>query len=233
MARRNRRNNNVNYGVRNNRTNRDYIAIVSQSKLVGIWTGKEEESTYIPAPNDRDTRLGAMQLLDEVLDRIPTNDELLDKQVVIYSLDCLADCMLKPGDVIRSEAVSAEAKEMIPALLQKLADRSFNCFIMRESGSNATIVSEGFEWLKDEAERKVGEAMGVHYEKKSAKVPAVAEHKSPLQVQEDKLNQAYDELDEAYDNDDEEKASKLESKIARLKARIAEMKAEQTVKAQA
>ena len=230
MARRARRNTNVNYGQRNNKNNRDFVAIVSKSKLVGIWTGEEETSTYIPAPNDRDTRLGAMQLLDEVLDRIPTNDELLDKQVVIYCLDCLADCVLRPGDVIRAEGVSAEAKEMVPALVQKLADRSFNCFVMRESGSNATIVADGFAWLQDEAERKVGEAMGVHYEKKSAKAPAVEEHKTPLQKLEDKLADVQDQI---IDCEDDDELAKLESKLARIEAMIEkEMARNITVKAQ-
>lgn len=224
MARRNRRNPNTNYGERA-RNNRDYIAIVSKNKLVGIWTGKEESSKVIAAPNDRDTRLGALQLFDEVLDRIPENDDLLDKQVAIYGLDCLINCILRPGDVVRSTEISDEVKDMIPALIEKYTARSYNCFLVSEKGSNATIVSEGFDWLQEMAERFTAQAMGVTYEKKDK--PATTEaHKTPLQVQEDKLTAAYDELDAAYDADDEDKAAKIESKIARLKARIAEMKAE-------
>ena len=232
MARRNRRNPNTNYGERA-RNNRDYIAIVSKSKLVGIWTGAEESSKVIAAPNDRDTRLGALQLFDEVLDRIPENHELLDKQVAIYGLDCLINCILRPGDVVRSTEISDEVKEMIPALVKKYTDRNYNCFLVSEKGSNATIVTEGFDWLQEMAERLLAGALGVTYEKKDAK-PATAEaHKSPLEVQEDKLTAAYDELDAAYDADDEEKAAKIESKIARLKSRIADMKAESAAQAQA
>ena len=232
MARRNRRNPNTNYGERA-RNNRDYIAIVSKSKLVGIWTGAEESSKVIAAPNDRDTRLGALQLFDEVLDRIPENHELLDKQVAIYGLDCLINCILRPGDVVRSTEISDEVKDMIPALVEKYTARNYNCFLVSEKGSNATIVTEGFDWLQEMAERLTAQAMGVTYEKKDAK-PATAEaHKSPLEVQEDKLTAAYDELDAAYDADDEEKAAKIESKIARLKSRIADMKAESAAQAQA
>ena len=232
MARRNRRNPNTNYGERR-ANNRDYIAIVSKNKLIGIWTGAEETSKVIAAPNDRDTRLGALQLFDEVLDRIPENHELLDKQVAIYGLDCLINCILRPGDVVRSTEISDEVKEMIPALVKKYTDRNYNCFLVSEKGSNATIVTEGFDWLQEMAERFTAQAMGVTYEKKDAK-PATAEaHKSPLEVQEDKLTAAYDELDAAYDADDEEKAAKIESKIARLKSRIADMKAESAAQAQA
>lgn len=232
MSRRNRRNPNTNYGERA-KNNRDYIAIVSKNKLVGIWTGKEEDSKVIAAPNDRDTRLGALKLFDEVLDRIPENHDLLDKQVAIYGLDCLINCILRPGDVVRSTEVSNEAKEMIPALTKKYMERSYNCFLVSEKGSNATIVTEGFDWLQEMAERFTAEALGVNYEKKAPNTAAPAEHKTPLQVQEDKLTAAYDELDAAYDEDDEDKIAKLESKVARLKARIAEMKAESQAQAQA
>ena len=167
------------------------------------------------------------------MDRIPENHELLDKQVAIYGLDCLINCILRPGDVVRSTEISDEVKEMIPALVKKYTDRNYNCFLVSEKGSNATIVTEGFDWLQEMAERLTAQAMGVTYEKKDAK-PATAEaHKSPLEVQEDKLTAAYDELDAAYDADDEEKAAKIESKIARLKSRIADMKAESAAQAQA
>ena len=215
---------------------RTYISIVSKCKLVGIWTGSEDTSKFVPAPNDRDTRLGALQLFSEVLDDIPTNEtELLDKQVAIYGLDCLIDCILRPGDVIRSEAVSDEAKAMVPELIAKFMDRNYNCFLMSEKGSSATIVREGFDWLQEVSERLLAGALGVTYEKKAAteEASAPAAHKTPLQVQEDKLTAAYDELDEAYDNDDEDKAAKIESKIARLKSRIADMKAESAAQAQA
>lgn len=232
MARRNRRNPNTNYGERA-RNNRDYIAIVSKSKLVGIWTGDENTSKVIAAPNDRDTRLGALKLFSEVLDKIPTNDDLLDKQVAIYGLDCLINCILRPGDVVRSKEVSDEAKEMIPELIEKYNDRIYNCFLVSEKNSNATIVSEGFDWLQDMSERMVGEAMGVTYEKKTVASSATVEL-TPLQKQEAKLSEAYDQLDEAYDNDaDEAVIEKLEAKVARLKARVAELKGEESVKAQA
>ena len=218
-----------------NKDNRTYISIVSKCKLVGIWTGEEDTSKLVAAPNDRDTRLGALQLFDEVLDSIPTNDtELLDKQVVIYGLDCLIDCIQRPGDVIRSEAVSDEAKALVPELIAKFIDRNYNCFLMSEKGSSATIVREGFDWLQEASERLAAGALGVTYEKKDTKAAPAEAHKTPLQVQEDKLTAAYDELDAAYDADDEDKAAKIESKIARLKARIADMKAEQIqVQAQA
>lgn len=234
MGRAPRKQRNAGYQNYNNpvKENRDYVAIVSKNKMVGIWTGSEESSKYVMAPNDRDTRLGALELFDEVLDRIPTNDQLLDRQVVIYSLDCLFDCIMRPGDVVRSEKVSDEAKAMIPGLIQKYIDRSFNCFLMSAGKSNAEIVRGGFDWLQDISERTIAEANGVHYEKKSEK-KAPAEFKSPLQVQQEKLNAAYDELDEAYDNDDEAKAAKLESKIERLKARIADLQASEGAQAQA
>lgn len=226
--RKNRSNGFQNYGKKDDR---DYIAIVSKNKMVAIWTGEEDSSKYIMAPNDRDTRLGALQLLDEVLDRIPENSELLDKQVVIYALDCLYDCIFKPGDVVRSNTISDEVKEMIPAIIEKYTARNYNCFLMSERHSHATIVKAGFDWLQNISEKTIASANGVEYTDRPK--ASATEHKSPLQAQQDKLTAAYDELDEAYDNDDEEKAAKIESKIARLKARIAEMEAAQSVRAQA
>ena len=222
MARRNRRNPNTNYGERS-KNNRDYIAIVSKNKLVGIWTGKEETSKVIAAPNDRDTRLGALQLFDEVLDRIPENHDLLDKQVAIYCLDCLFNCILRPGDVIRSSEISDEVKEMIPALVEKYTARNYNCFLVSEQGSNATIVSEGFDWLQEMAERFTAQAMGVTYEKKdtnaNSSAPEMsAEDKARLAELKTKLAQAEDEL---LDADDEEIEAKLEKKIAKLQSMIA------------
>lgn len=222
MTRRNRRNPNTNYGERA-RNNRDYIAIVSKSKLVGIWTGKEETSKVIAAPNDRDTRLGALQLFDEVLDRIPENHDLLDKQVAIYGLDCLVNCILRPGDVVRSTEISDEVKEMIPALVEKYIARNYNCFLVSEKGSNATIVGEGFDWLQEMAERFTAQAMGVNYEKKdtngSASAPEMsAEDKARLAELKSKLAKAEDDLLEV---EDEETEAKLEKKIAKLQSMIA------------
>lgn len=229
MARRNRRNPNTNYGERR-ANNRDYIAIVSKNKLVGIWTGAEETSKVIAAPNDRDTRLGALQLFDEVLDRIPENHELLDKQVAIYGLDCLINCILRPGDVIRSTEISDEVKDMIPALVEKYTARNYNCFLVSEKGSNATIVSEGFDWLQEMAERFTAQAMGVTYEKKTAEqASATAEHKTPLQKLEDKLSAIQEEI---IDCEDDEQIAKLESKMARIEAMI-EKEMARTTQAQA
>lgn len=216
MTRRNRRNPNTNYGERA-RNNRDYIAIVSKSKLVGIWTGAEESSKVIAAPNDRDTRLGALQLFDEVLDRIPENHELLDKQVAIYGLDCLINCILRPGDVVRSTEISDEVKEMIPALVKKYTDRNYNCFLVSEKGSNATIVTEGFDWLQEMAERLTAQAMGVTYEKKDANSATPTEHKTPLQKLEDKLSDIQEQI---IDCEDDEEMAKLESKMARIESMI-------------
>ena len=228
MARRNRRNPNTNYGERR-ANNRDYIAIVSKNKLVGIWTGAEESSKVIAAPNDRDTRLGALQLFDEVLDRIPENNELLDKQVAIYGLDCLINCILRPGDVIRSTEISDEVKDMIPALVDKYTARNYNCFLVSEKGSNATIVSEGFDWLQEMAERFTAQAMGVTYEKKDAKPATTEAHKSPLEKLEDKLSAIQEEI---IDCEDDEQIAKLESKMARIEAMI-EKEMARTAQAQA
>lgn len=231
MARNRRSNRNVQSNYKSRKDDRTYVSIISKNKLVGIWTGDESTSKYVAAPNDRDTRLGALRLLDEVLDSIPTNDDLLDKQVAIYGINCLTDCFTKPGDIIRSSEVSQEAKELIPDIARKLFDRSYNCFLIDTRNSNATIVKDGFDWLQDVTEKNNGAANGVEYADKP-KTSAV-ESKSPLQVQQDKLNAAYDELDAAYDADDEAKAAKIESKIERLKARIADLQAMQSVQAQA
>ena len=217
MARNRRSNRTVQSNYASRKDDRTYVAIVAKNKMVGIWTGNEETSKYVMAPNDRDTRLGALQLFSEVLDQIPTNDELLDKQVAIYALNCVTDCFTRPGDIIRSTEVSKEAKEMLPELMEKFNERNFNCFLVPEKGSNATIVAEGFEWLQELCERLIAEANGVTYTKNTVKEEAPVAHKTPLQKLEDKLSELQDALIEA---DDDDEIAKLESKIARTEAMI-------------
>ena len=218
MARNRRSNRTVNSNYATRKDDRDYIAIVAKNKMVGIWTGNEETSKYIMAPNDRDTRLGALQLFSEILDKIPTNDDLLDKQVAIYALNCVTDCFTRPGDIIRSKEVSQEAKDMMAEIAVKYNERNYNCFLVPEKNSNATIVAEGFEWLQELGERLIAEANGVTYTKNAVKQEETAvAHKTPLQKLEDKLS----ELQEALiDADDDDEIAKLESKIARTEAMI-------------
>ena len=229
---RNRRSNRTtqsNYATR--KDDRDYVAIVAKNKMVGIWTGNEETSKYIMAPNDRDTRLGALQLFSEVLDKIPTNDELLDKQVAIYALNCVTDCFTRPGDVIRSKEVSQEAKDMMAEIAQKYNERNYNCFLVPEKGSNATIVAEGFEWLQELGERLIAEANGVTYSKVAVKEETTTvAHKSPLQKLEDKLSELQELLIDAEDDDE---IAKLESKIARTEAMIEKEMAKASARTQA
>ena len=230
---RNRRSNRTtqsNYATR--KDDRDYIAIVAKNKMVGIWTGNEETSKYIMAPNDRDTRLGALQLFSEILDKIPTNDELLDKQVAIYALNCVTDCFTRPGDIIRSKEVSQEAKDMMAEIAVKYNERNYNCFLVPEKNSNATIVAEGFEWLQELGERLIAEANGVTYAKtpvKQEETTAVA-HKTPLQKLEDKLSELQELL---IDADDDDEIAKLESKIARTEAMIEKEMAKASARTQA
>ena len=229
---RNRRSNRTtqsNYATR--KDDRDYIAIVAKNKMVGIWTGNEETSKYIMATNDRDTRLGALQLFSEILDKIPTNDDLLDKQVAIYALNCVTDCFTRPGDIIRSKEVSQEAKDLMAEIAVKYNERNYNCFLVPEKNSNATIVAEGFEWLQELGERLIAEANGVTYTKNAVKQEeAPVAHKTPLQKLEDKLS----ELQEALiDADDDDEIAKLESKIARTEAMIEKEMAKASARTQA
>ena len=229
---RNRRSNRTtqsNYATR--KDDRDYVAIVAKNKMVGIWTGNEETSKYIMAPNDRDTRLGALQLFSEILDKIPTNDELLDKQVAIYALNCVTDCFTRPGDIIRSKEVSQEAKDMMAEIAVKYNERNYNCFLVPEKNSNATIVAEGFEWLQELGERLIAEANGVTYSKVAVKEETTAvAHKSPLQKLEDKLSELQELLIDAEDDDE---IAKLESKIARTEAMIEKEMAKASARTQA
>lgn len=229
---RNRRSNRTtqsNYATR--KDDRDYIAIVAKNKMVGIWTGNEETSKYIMAPNDRDTRLGALQLFSEILDKIPTNDDLLDKQVAIYALNCVTDCFTRPGDIIRSKEVSQEAKDMMAEIAVKYNERNYNCFLVPEKNSNATIVAEGFEWLQELGERLIAEANGVTYSKVAVKEETTAvAHKSPLQKLEDKLSELQELLIDAEDDDE---IAKLESKIARTEAMIEKEMAKASARTQA
>ena len=166
----------------NTKKERDLVAIVSKNKLVGIWTGDEATSKEIPAPNDRDTRLGAMQLFQEVLEQIPTNEEeILDIKTGIYLLDIVYHTMMNPGDAYSDKTISEECRDMILPLRRMWDERCLNCFLVSEKGSSATIVSDGFEWLKELAERKVAEAYGVSYEKQQVGINSGARELSPIE----------------------------------------------------
>lgn len=166
----------------NTKKERDLVAIVSKSKLVGIWTGDEATSKEMPAPNDRDTRLGAMQLFQEVLEQIPTNDEeILDIKTGIYLLDIVYHAMLNPGDAYADKNISEECRDMILPLRAMWDERCLNCFLVSEKNSSASIVSDGFDWLQEIAERKVAAAYGVDYEKQQVGVNSGAKELSPLE----------------------------------------------------
>lgn len=166
----------------NTKKERDLVAIVSKSKLVGIWTGDEATSKEIAAPNDRDTRLGAFQLFEEVLEQIPTNDEeVLDIKTGIYLLDIVYNAMMNPGDAYADRNISEECRDMILPLRRMWDERCLNCFLVSEKNSSATIVSDGFDWLQEIAERKVAAAYGVDYEKQQVGVNSGARELSPLE----------------------------------------------------
>jgi hypothetical protein len=127
--------------------------------------------------------------------------------------------------------VSQEAKDMMAELMVKYNERNFNCFLVPEKGSNATIVAEGFEWLQELGERLIAEANGVTYSKVAVKEETTAvAHKTPLQKLEDKLSELQELLIDAEDDDE---IAKLESKIARTEAMIEKEMAKASARTQA
>ena len=221
QGRRPQRQSKINSNRKNTAKERDLVAIVSKSKLVGIWTGDEATSKEIPAPNDRDTRLGAMQLFKEVLEQIPTNEEeILDIKTGIYLLDIVYHTMMNPGDSYADKTISEECRDMILPLRRMWDERCLNCFLVSEKGSSATIVSDGFDWLKEIAERKVAEAYGVTYEKQQIGVNSattVSFDDSQLRKYQTKLAELEDKL---IDADTEEEETSLSKKIAKVQEAI-------------
>ena len=212
-------------------TNREFVVICADKS--GRVATFAENTKYVESYSrySNDTKLNMFEQLRDVLEAIPCHtEELLDKQVAIYVPSAITGNL---GDMYRSDKYES-CQEIMLEVDDMLRDRALNCFIVDIRGSQATIVQNAYEFVKEESKRANAQADGVEYKAPSksgkASAPEMSkEDKARLAELKTKLAQAEDDL---LDADDDEAEAKLEKKIAKLQSMISRLLANAGQKAE-
>lgn len=197
-------------------TNRDFVVICAdRSGRVATFA---ENTKYVESYSrySNDTKLNMFEQLRDVLEAIPCHtEELLDKQVAIYVPSAITGNL---GDMYRSEKYES-CQEIMLEVDDMLRDRSLNCFIVDIRGSQATIVQNAYNFVKEESKRANAQADGVEY------VAPSKSNKASDPVA-DKIAQLKIDLADALISGDEDKVARLQSALAVLQSGKVEAKAE-------
>ena len=197
-------------------TNRDFVVICAdRSGRVATFA---ENTTYVESYSrySNDTKLNMFEQLRDVLEAIPCHtEELLDKQVAIYVPSAITGNL---GDMYRSEKY-ASCQEIMLEVDDMLRDRALNCFVVDIRGSQATIVQNAYNFVKEESKRANAQADGVEY-------VAPAKSGKTSDPVADKIAQLKIDLADALISGDENKVARLQSALAVLQSGKVETKAE-------
>ena len=203
-------------------TNRDFVVICAdRSGRVATFA---ENTTYVESSSrySNDTKLNMFEQLQDVLLSIPTNDEcMLEKQVAIYVPSAITGNL---GDMYRSEKYES-CRDIMLEVDEMIHDRSLNCFIVDIRGSQATIVQNAYEFVREESKRANAQADGVEY-----KAPAKSGKASDPVA--DKIAQLKIDLADALISGDENKVARLQSALAVLQSGKVETKTAEPVQPQ-
>ena len=195
-------------------TNRDFVVICAdRSGRVATFA---ENTTYVESYSrySNDTKLNMFEQLQDVLLSIPTNDEcMLEKQVAIYVPSAITGNL---GDMYRSEKY-ASCQEIMLEVDDMLRDRALNCFVVDIRGSQATIVQNAYNFVKEESKRANAQADGVEY-------VAPAKSSKASDPVADKIAQIKVELADAFISGDDNKVARLQSALAVLQSGKVEAK---------
>lgn len=203
-------------------TNRDFVVICAdRSGRVATFA---ENTTYVESYSrySNDTKLNMFEQLQDVLLSIPTNDEcMLEKQVAIYVPSAITGNL---GDMYRSEKYES-CRDIMLEVDEMIHDRSLNCFVVDIRGSQATIVQNAYNFVKEESKRANAQADGVEY-----KAPSKSGKASDPVA--DKIAQLKIDLADALIAGDDNKVAKLQSALAVLQSGKVEAKAAEPVQPQ-
>ena len=195
-------------------TNRDFVVICAdRSGRVATFA---ENTTYVESYSrySNDTKLNMFEQLRDVLEAIPCHtEELLDKQVAIYVPSAITGNL---GDMYRSEKY-ASCQEIMLEVDDMLRDRALNCFVVDIRGSQATIVQNAYNFVKEESKRANAQADGVEY-------VAPAKSSKASDPVADKIAQIKVELADAFISGDDNKVARLQSALAVLQSGKVEAK---------
>ena len=203
-------------------TNRDFVVICAdRSGRVATFA---ENTTYVESYSrySNDTKLNMFEQLQDVLLSIPTNDEcMLEKQVAIYVPSAITGNL---GDMYRSEKYES-CRDIMLEVDEMIHDRSLNCFVVDIRGSQATIVQNAYNFVKEESKRANAQADGVEY------VAPTKSSKASDPVA-DKIAQIKVELADAFISGDDNKVARLQSALAVLQSGKVETKTAEPVQPQ-
>ena len=195
-------------------TNRDFVVICAdRSGRVATFA---ENTTYVESYSrySNDSKLNMFEQLQDVLLSIPTNDEcMLEKQVAIYVPSAITGNL---GDMYRSEKYES-CRDIMLEVDEMIHDRSLNCFIVDIRGSQATIVQNAYNFVKEESKRANAQADGVEY-----KAPSKSGKASDPVA--DKIAQLKIDLADAFISGDDNKVARLQSALAVLQSGKVEAK---------
>ena len=195
-------------------TNRDFVVICAdRSGRVATFA---ENTTYVESYSrySNDTKLNMFEQLRDVLEAIPCHtEELLDKQVAIYVPSAITGNL---GDMYRSEKY-ASCQEIMLEVDDMLRDRALNCFVVDIRGSQATIVQNAYNFVKEESKRANAQADGVEY-------VAPAKSSKASDPVADKIAQIKVELAVVFISGDDNKVARLQSALAVLQSGKVEAK---------
>lgn len=231
MAWQSRKNNN--YGRNNNRgnqqvqqstrkettsenvTNRDFVVICADKS--GRVATFAENTLYVESYSEyyNDTKSGMFEQLRDVLAMIPENcDEIIEKQVAIYVPGAICFQNAKDnknlGDMYRSDKY-AECQDIMLECADMLTARNLNCFLVDITGSQATIVRNAYDFVKEESRRANAKASGKEYVAK-AKTTVNAGSNAIA----DKIAEIECKIADAIIDGNDDLVAKLESALARL-----------------
>ena len=197
-------------------TNREFVVICADKS--GRVATFAENTKYVESYSrySNDTKLNMFEQLRDVLETIPCHtEELLDKQVAIYVPSAITGNL---GDMYRSDKYES-CQEIMLEVDDMLRDRALNCFVVDIRGSQATIVQNAYNFVKEESKRANAQADGVEY-----KAPAKSGKASDPVA--DKIAQIKVELADAFISGDDNKVARLQSALAVLQSGKVEAKTE-------
>ena len=203
-------------------TNREFVVICADKS--GRVATFAENTTYVESYSrySNDTKLNMFEQLRDVLETIPCHtEELLDKQVAIYVPSAITGNL---GDMYRSEKYES-CQEIMLEVDDMLRDRALNCFVVDIRGSQATIVQNAYEFVREESKRANAQADGVEY-----KAPAKSGKASDPVA--DKIAQLKIDLADALIAGDDNKVARLQSALAVLQSGKVETKTAEPVQPQ-
>lgn len=203
-------------------TNREFVVICADKS--GRVATFAENTKYVESYSrySNDTKLNMFEQLRDVLETIPCHtEELLDKQVAIYVPSAITGNL---GDMYRSDKYES-CQEIMLEVDDMLRDRALNCFVVDIRGSQATIVQNAYEFVREESKRANAQADGVEY-----KAPAKSGKASDPVA--DKIAQIKVELADAFIAGDDNKVARLQSALAVLQSGKVETKTAEPVQPQ-